>query len=595
MNRKISNIGIVMPVLFVCMSVACNIDWKFLVLPNIAFAFLILYKRKSIMFGYSTIALLCMLVSGIISMCTTLGDKQDAVHELVMVLAFILSFFCGKMINSKKTVKIILSLGFFIAVAGILAYCNIIKINEFVFNDRGLTRLQSFMKYANTTALFLGCSYYAVLDEIQQNDSVCLRNLGGCILLAMFLTVSKAEIPLFLLIGTVLCLLTKKNIRLFVIQNFLCAVFAVMMLMLVKQNRNSIAFMLAALCIFLAGKINFKNIENDMILSCVWISMLVLGVIGSIFLSNLFDYDIWATFFKRLEYINDAVKLLKNHWITGIGTGAWRVCQYQAQSTEYAVNYLHNGWLQFWLENGIVFIVSFVWLFVVGLFNTIKQKQYTLSAILILIMIHSFVDINFSFGIILITLGLLLGNVVEDTKISIPMRGICYIVVLISLFFNLYLGYEIVLRSCFEKAYLNKQYDKAHSYVQRLERICPYDSMLKVSAASLDSDSAKNNLEKAITLSPYDKDIFRNYISYLIANNYSDMSYKDLFDKYITLAPKQEKTYIDIKTLAKTACEKNLCSLQEYDEIISNTEKRRKEEHVIDRNELLNKLTGRKD
>ena len=588
-NNRIQDY-ILMFAVIICMIFSGGLSWQYCIIPNIFLFITIIVKRKEVMFDYTALLFIIMMLFGAISIYFTLGDKQYAIHEYEKILCLILAYYAGTATDEQDLTKAIGFLGLILAVCGLLGYCNLIRIEEFVFNDRKILRLQSFLRYANTAALLLGCCYFAVIQLYRENRKKYFLYISGCILTAFFLTISKAAIPIFACIVTGLIFLEKKIAKEMMFQTAVCFITAVITMLLAKNRYNSVGIIIIAVGIIISTKTELKFMDSKFIPK-IWVLMLLIGI-GSVFtLAFIKKYDIFATLFSRFDYMRDALKLLKKHWLSGIGSGGWKYYQYAVQSKHYNVSYIHNGLLQFWLENGIVAFVALLLLIIKGLCTFAKEKKNILLSMLIFIVLHSFVDFNMSFGICLIIMGLVLGSAANTDHKNIIWNISGIISLLLCLVLVIYSAGEFVLRSRFEKAYLNNDYANSLRYAEKLEEICPYDSNLKISIAALNAQKPKDNLESAIRLSPLDKDIYKMYINYLIDNGYN-MEITELTEKYINLAPKQESTYTDVKTFLKKALKMGLCSQEEYENAISNAERRRKKESVVDRNELLNELVN---
>lgn len=110
-----------------------------------------------------------------------------------------------------------------------------------------------------------------------------------------------------------------------------------------------------------------------------------------------------STIASRIIYLQDALKvILKNPF--GIGVGTWADLKYSVQSATYYTNYLHNGFLQVLLEGGIVSFVIYIGIFVLTLWK-LNNNNPIHTAMLVLLITHSFVDIDSSYGLFFIIFG----------------------------------------------------------------------------------------------------------------------------------------------------------------------------------------------
>lgn len=112
---------------------------------------------------------------------------------------------------------------------------------------------------------------------------------------------------------------------------------------------------------------------------------------------------------QRLVFMSDALKVVRDHGIFGLGGGAWRAVYYNYQSYDYSTTEVHSFPLQLWIESGILGLVSFfsfIGLFVYYFIKSSKQKNEDyifLVAIFtgVLLMVgHSFIDFDFSLSAI---------------------------------------------------------------------------------------------------------------------------------------------------------------------------------------------------
>lgn len=100
-----------------------------------------------------------------------------------------------------------------------------------------------------------------------------------------------------------------------------------------------------------AGKIGAGVNMSRRSIRLVLLSIAALGAVSvAVYAKNT---DIFASLVSRFIYSRDALKLLKDSPVLGIGAGGWRYYQYGVQSTGYSVNYVHNGVIQLWLDYGI--------------------------------------------------------------------------------------------------------------------------------------------------------------------------------------------------------------------------------------------------
>ncbi|MBR5459813.1 MAG: hypothetical protein IKV53_03025 [Clostridia bacterium] len=310
--------------------------------------------RGTMLIGACSIAL---AVLAVLSLISTRGNFQNGIYECEKLLLFILALYVGKVFSQNRRVilKVLVVTSLFIAVGGILAYCSIITPSEFIFLDGKLLRLQSFIKYANTTACLLGCGYFSLL-ELDTKYKKTQSLIGAVVLMGLWLTFSKACIPMFLAISFLIISLKREARSLFIIQNVITAVFSVLTAYLASIELLLPAFI--SICIGISlSSILPQKIKRDLFKP--WTVLFIIGIIAGVVLIIL-KPSIAITLFKRWDYSRDALSLIPDTILLGNGPASWRLLQFTAQTSDYFVTLLHNGPLQFVVEMGIPFALIFL-------------------------------------------------------------------------------------------------------------------------------------------------------------------------------------------------------------------------------------------
>ncbi|WP_366923770.1 O-antigen ligase family protein [Metallumcola ferriviriculae] len=122
---------------------------------------------------------------------------------------------------------------------------------------------------------------------------------------------------------------------------------------------------------------------------------------------------------ERFAFYKDALKIVKEHPIIGIGGRGWRTAYQAYQSYYYVSKEIHSYYFKVLVETGFVGLTMLLgWLFsviIIGFKNTFKTKgdERSLNAILTIAIItiaaHSIIDFNLSLGAISILLWFLAG------------------------------------------------------------------------------------------------------------------------------------------------------------------------------------------
>lgn len=133
-------------------------------------------------------------------------------------------------------------------------------------------------------------------------------------------------------------------------------------------------------------------------------------------IENLFNEDKSA--WERITYYKDALKICKENWLLGTGGNGWIYNYKKVQSYEYSTSETHSYLLKIIVENGM--ISGFLWLVIIGyaIFKIIskyrKEKLNSIDFAFLLLIIHSFVDFDLSFYVILFMWFVLYCFVIEE-------------------------------------------------------------------------------------------------------------------------------------------------------------------------------------
>lgn len=564
---------------FICSIQSGAILWQHCIIPLLLLCSAVVFNKFKSSGIVTDILIFVSLISCIAAVISTKSDMQEAIHESLKYICFGAAFCASVSIPKKSVYTAVAVAGLFIAASGILSYCNIVRLPELVFNDRGILRLQSFIRYANTTAVFSGCTYFCLCGI-----SISNRKLSGflkmVLLCALYLTVSKAAIPIFLLIG--ILYMIKKQDSDFIVHNIVCFVFAIPAIYLSGQKMFTQCMLLIILWIAV-GTLLSGRIKYSKKLSVICIGAAGIATAAAVILMISGKYDIFSTFTYRLKYMRDAIKLLPGG-VFGNGPASWKVMQFGIQQEQYAVSYIHNGWLQFLVENGAVFFLSFVSVFAVTVYRMLKTRSYEGLAAVLFIAIHSFIDVNFGFALILIVSGLLCGC--ESKPSSSKTLPVAALVICLSS--ACYSTAEYFVRHRFESAYTSGYYRLALTNAYKLEKLCPYDSSVQLNILALNNEYTEERLQKAMELSPYDRNIVTKYAEFLISDKSKDVI--KALEKLINMAPLQEDTYVTVRQLAGKAYTEGVITEEEYGEFITGTDSVMNSYGVKDRNRQLDDI-----
>lgn len=117
----------------------------------------------------------------------------------------------------------------------------------------------------------------------------------------------------------------------------------------------------------------------------------------------------------RTVFYKDAIEMNKDYPLMGLGGDGWRVLFTKYQDTPYWSNEVHNGYLEWllsvgWLGTILIFLVFIYLFYQIGVhilkLKDANRKINTIAALIAILMLlsHSALDFNFSFGTIWIVI-----------------------------------------------------------------------------------------------------------------------------------------------------------------------------------------------
>ena len=367
-SEKFKNILIILvPVLAILMQ-GCFFNIQIYI---ICFLCLLIAVTKKTQISKKNLILFCILLFGYILSDIINKSFYNTTNEITKFAILFLP-----LLITSEEVKNKLFIGVYAGISvasliGLAAYMRIIPQNyEFAATIDGTYRLQSVFGYANTAAVFFAVGIILAFHycKTYQNYKFLHQIILGLNFVAFVLTFSKLS--------------------------FLCFGIAILFCLIIKYK---------------------KLIKYAVII----------GVIGIIAVAFLFitgkqSLLLGSTLVWRIIYWQDGFNLfLKNLF----GAGNWQEKQYFIQSANYAVKYLHNGFLQIAVDGGIFAIAAFLIFLISAFFNLLKMKdKLHFLCIFILIVAHGFVDIDFAFGSIFLILGLVVS---ADEKSLVMLKRPC--------------------------------------------------------------------------------------------------------------------------------------------------------------------------
>lgn len=147
----------------------------------------------------------------------------------------------------------------------------------------------------------------------------------------------------------------------------------------------------------------------------------IINVLPDTLYSGIFSRE--SSMALRFEHYNDALKIIRDYPIFGIGAGGWAALYKSYQVIDYPTTEVHNHYLQVWIDSGILGFLSFmaIWITAIASFiwvrfnsnidnQKIKKLRTAIMMPLIALLLHSAIDFNLSYGLVSIALFCLLGS-----------------------------------------------------------------------------------------------------------------------------------------------------------------------------------------
>jgi len=411
-----------------------------------------------------------LIVASLLSFTKAVNPRENLDNvllysELLIIFIVLYDYFHDKKKQLMTGMMIpVVMVGFIAAVVGLMALTGRFGIFD-VYNYNG--RLGSTFQYSNTAAIyFVICSVFTItlLNALESlYIKVLLAGIGSVIMFAFLMTGSRGgyltALPAFLL----LVLLSPKGYRirsgasLFVM---LVPVFIVIR----RFNKSTAAHdnLGAAKCItivFLIASVllltlhlisNFVSKGGSVempgrswllfiVPAAAVIFVMLYGAHRAGFLpeviagrvERLFRFGLNEINVQyRLQFNRDALILIRDHWLFGLGGGGWKAMYQTVQDFFYTAAFVHNHYLQVFVDNGILAFLSFITLVAVSfrsaLFSFLRtgdslMKIYTAGLIcgLFALAVHSVVDFNLSF----VSLLLLIWVMFAASAVSLPEKN----------------------------------------------------------------------------------------------------------------------------------------------------------------------------
>jgi len=328
-------------------------------------------------------AILALLLAYLFSLFTAVNTRA-AIGGLMKYAAYFMVFWmCYRVARQNKGIES-LYLFFYLAglgtaVFGLLVYSGFIT---YPYIQPG-ERIAGTLEYANTFGAYLGAVSMLGWSLILSNKRLILRAAlaGGnaLLLMAMLGSLSRgawllypfAVIAFIAMVGRgkrfeASAILLASLIPGFIIGKYLVAA---------PQYSNSLIYMVSVYILASGSLIGIDYLLNfigsKIKLSGRNFKLILIASVLAIVVVSLISYNQWNSYFTagslsrltnitlqdenvqlRFEYNRDAIKIIKDYPLTGIGAGGWEALYHQYASHLYWSSITHNYFMQTWIEAG---------------------------------------------------------------------------------------------------------------------------------------------------------------------------------------------------------------------------------------------------
>lgn len=340
------------------------------------------------------------------------------VHDLIYSAAWVLAAFSGfscMLLSSEdrsSLLKGIVWVGVVTSIIGFAIYSEIV----FIPGNLHAGRLQFFFQYANAAGAWFAVSALLCMTD----ESISLRKLAFFPFAALLFTQSMGSICMLVVVTIVFLAIelygtrrkerAKGNVGAYrdTVLILSQAVLAVFSFLLLKHD------LLLGAMVYLAAAIFFVSVwtrvsamlGRDRIWKIVSIVAFAACVIAAL-LFTFFDHarvtQSLATFVERVVQAKDALLLLAQDLLFGVGPDQWQYRYFDIRSEDYIATQVHNAYLQLGLDAGIFAVLAFMAMFVYSIIRSFREGNACIWASLLFLFLHCFVDfdMNFSFFVVL--------------------------------------------------------------------------------------------------------------------------------------------------------------------------------------------------
>lgn len=365
--------------------------------------------------------------------------------ELLVLFIVLYDYFYGRKLQFMRAVMLPA-----VVVGAVAGFVGMVALTG-KFNVWHVTtlsnRVGSTFQYANTASIyFLICFIFALtIANVYKNRlfSSLITGLGSILFFAFVMTGSRGGYVVGAIVFPVIIIAQPKYFKSGIVIRFVCSVVPVLLVMkgfndgvadadnLEAGKWIMISYLLSVAACFIfslaSDSIGEVMRRKDVRLNWKVYTIFAVTVLGAVIIFrdkmiqfvppimlnriNLMLRDgLDGNYIAiRLEFDKDAIRLLKSHWLFGLGGDGWKALYQSVQDFGYTANYVHNHYLQIFVDHGILTFLSYTGLVVISaasfIYSYLKTKDKLLRACtagmlcgFIALAVHSSFDFDLSFA-----------------------------------------------------------------------------------------------------------------------------------------------------------------------------------------------------
>ena len=446
-------------------------------------------KKIKVYFNFASIALAIISV-GYLFTCFYAVDKGMAILgflKFTIPLTFGLLLMQYKQEKVKDMMDLIPISGVIMVIASM-----IFKYIPFLPNVFYLPngRMMGFLQYANTFALLLLIGIIYIGYSKQPKWKIIIYNV---VLLFGILISGCRTVQILTLLNYIIMIIKQKELRMYFIALVIIAIAGTIGYVLITGNLNTVGR-------YLTTSTSSRSLQ------------------------------------ERLLYYKDAIPLILRHPF-GLGYMGYSYIQPQIQTGIYQAAYVHNDFLQFTLDIGIIPLVVLIIALIKNLFS--KNKELSFRLILLTIALHMLIDFDLQFMIIFLilvmTLNLWDNKEYEYETNNIVLINIDTLLIIIYLYFGI-----VTLLNYFEKdeiaikmypIYTEANIAIANNYMQNEDINSAYKIALNIQKTNKELGMIYNIKAYYYYINKDWKSMVQNKKKYLEFNKYNIKEY----DEYVLM------------------------------------------------------------